>query len=210
MRERARARLEQRGRMRRHLAAALDLVAVDRLRVLARGIGAHLVERPAEVDGRRPRRAQHALGLDEVLAAGRCEGIAVGGRDADRRRAANDHRPDRIGDLGGDCGTRPRPPRAAAVAGRGRRRDRPRGAGSAQARATRASATVGYGRRSCDLGTASARYVGRQHDAVGSGRHGLRREHEVQRLPALHDRGDRVRGDAGSPIRRARRRRRSS
>ena len=62
VRERARPGREQRRRMRGHRAAALDLVAVDRTRMLRRRIVAHLVERPAEVHGSRARLAQNAFG----------------------------------------------------------------------------------------------------------------------------------------------------
>ena len=100
VRQRARARAEQPGGVGGHAPAALDLVGVDRARVLGRRIAAHLVERPAEIDRRRPRLAQHPIGLGQVLPTRGRERIAVGGGDPDRRRAAHHHRPDRVGHLG--------------------------------------------------------------------------------------------------------------
>ena len=81
MRQRARAGREERGRVRGHAAAALDLLAVQGARPLGGRVGAHLVERPEEVDRGRPRRREHALGLVEVLAAQRGEREAVRGGD---------------------------------------------------------------------------------------------------------------------------------
>ena len=62
VRERTRAGVEERRRVRRHRAAALDLVAVELSRGLVRRLGVHLVERPAEVDGGRPRPPQDVVG----------------------------------------------------------------------------------------------------------------------------------------------------
>ena len=114
-------------------------------RVLGRRVVAHLVERPAEVDRRRPRLAQHALGLRRGPRRARP-------RARSRRRRRCRSRARRAPPSSGSprrprppCGTRPRPPRAAAGAGRGRRRGRPRGAGSAQARANVTPPRVGYG-----------------------------------------------------------------
>ena len=85
-----------------HPAAALDLFAMDLARPLGRvGRGAHLAQGPGEVDRRRPRRGEHALGLGEILTAGSGQRVAVGRGDPDRGRAPHGQRPDRLGDLGG-------------------------------------------------------------------------------------------------------------
>ena len=94
--QRPRPRPEQVRGVRGHRTAAGDLVAMDPARPLGRGVGAHLVERPGEVDGGRARLAQHAVGRLQVLAGRRRERVAVGGGDPDRGRAAHDHRPDRV------------------------------------------------------------------------------------------------------------------
>ncbi len=91
---------KQPGGVRRHLAAPLDLVAVNRAGVVRRRVGTHLVERPAEVHGRRPRGAEHGVGCRQILAERGRERDPVGGGDPDRRSAAHDHRPDRAGHLG--------------------------------------------------------------------------------------------------------------
>ena len=70
-----------------------------RSRALARRVVAHLVERPAEVDRRRPRRRERLVRGVEVLPALGCERQPVGGRDADRGRPAHGERPDRLGEL---------------------------------------------------------------------------------------------------------------
>ena len=68
----------------------------------------HPVDRPEQVDRGRPRRRHQVAGLLELdrellRALGRAaphpERDAHRGRDADRRRAANDHRPDRLRDF---------------------------------------------------------------------------------------------------------------
>ena len=64
VRQRARPRAEERSRVRRHPAAALDLFLVQRARPLGARVAAHLLERPDEVHGRRPRLRQHAVGRD--------------------------------------------------------------------------------------------------------------------------------------------------
>ena len=86
--------------MRGHPPAAVDLLAVERTRALGGRIVAHLCERPREVHRRRPRGGEHALGCLEILAAERGEREAVGGGDADRGRAAHDHRADGVRHLG--------------------------------------------------------------------------------------------------------------
>jgi hypothetical protein len=83
-----------------HPPAAVDLRLVERARSLRRGIRAHLLERPDEVHGCGTRVREHPVCSVEVLVACRCERIGVCGGDADRRRAANSERPDRVGDLG--------------------------------------------------------------------------------------------------------------
>jgi hypothetical protein len=60
----------------------------------------HPVERPAEVDGRWPGRAENSIRGVEVLAQLGGERETVRGGDPDRGRAADDHRPDRVRDLG--------------------------------------------------------------------------------------------------------------
>ena len=62
---------------------------------------AHFVERPGEVDCSRTRCEQRAGGLVEVLADRGGQGVAVGGGNADRRRAANRQVPNRLGNLRG-------------------------------------------------------------------------------------------------------------
>src|SRR5438046_2172024 len=72
------------------------------------GHAPHPLERPEEVDGGRPRRRQAFDRRLEVSEKGverrrpalaRGERHAEGGRDADRRRASHDERPDRVGDV---------------------------------------------------------------------------------------------------------------
>ena len=87
--------------MRRHPPAAVDLVLVNPPRSLGARIGLHLAERPGEVDGCRARIGENAVCLVQVLPALSRERVPVSGRDPDRRRTADRHRPDRLGDLGG-------------------------------------------------------------------------------------------------------------
>ena len=101
VRERARAGREEIRGMSRHAPAALDLVGVNAAGMLVRRVVVHLVERPGEVDGGRAGRAQDAIGFDEVVALRSRERVAVGGGNADRRRAADDHRLDRIRERAG-------------------------------------------------------------------------------------------------------------
>ena len=82
-----------------HRDAPGDLVLVDPPRALGGRIGPHLVERPAEVHRRRPRRGERLVGGVEVVALPGGERQAVRGGDADRRRAAHRERPDRLGEL---------------------------------------------------------------------------------------------------------------
>ena len=100
MRQRACAGGQEVGGVRRHPAAALDLVGVQLSRVLVRRLVLHHIERPREIDRRRPRAAQHFVRRDRILAVRNGERVAVGGRDADCRRAAHDHRANGVGDLG--------------------------------------------------------------------------------------------------------------
>ena len=128
MREDAVARLEQRGAVLADAQAAVDVVVVDGLRPGEQGRGdggrrglrrgelglpgsPHLVQRPAQVDGRGPRGQQAARGLLErgpergrVVRArggrlGGRERDAAGRRDADGRRAADRHVADAVRDL---------------------------------------------------------------------------------------------------------------
>ena len=87
--------------MRGHALAALDLAGVDAARPLGRRVGPHLVERPDEVDRRGPGLHEGAVRGIEVFPPLRRERVAVGGRDADCRRASHDHRANSVGDLGG-------------------------------------------------------------------------------------------------------------
>ena len=93
--------LEEPGGVRGHAAAAVDLLLVERARPPGRRLVVHLGERPREVDRRRPGSRECALGLGEVVAAECRERETVRGRDADRRGAAHDHVPDRVGHLHG-------------------------------------------------------------------------------------------------------------
>ena len=86
-------------RVRAHPPAALDLLRVDPPGALAGRVATHLVERPAEVDGRRSRRRERLVGLVEIGAARGGERHPVGGGDADRGRAAHREHPDRVGEL---------------------------------------------------------------------------------------------------------------
>ena len=97
--ERARRRPEELGRVRGHSHAPRDLFLVQRSRPLGRRIVANLLERPHEVDRRGAGLGQHAVCLVEVLAALGGQRVAVRRGDADRRRASNGQRPDRLGHL---------------------------------------------------------------------------------------------------------------
>ena len=101
VRQHARTGRDELDRMLPHPPAALDLVCVDPLGALARRVVAHRVERPAEVDRRRPRRREHLGRGVEVVPALGGERHAVGGRSADRRRAAHGEHADRLRELGG-------------------------------------------------------------------------------------------------------------
>ena len=141
--ERTRPGLEQPGGVAGHAPAALDLVGVNRPRVLRRRVVAHLVECPAEVDRSRPRRAKHALGLGPGPPHARPRARSrtpprSRSRERRARPSSGSPRPPRR-----PSGIRPRPRRAEASAGRGRRRGRPRGAGSARAPAWRESRPAG-------------------------------------------------------------------
>ena len=83
-----------------HAPAAIDLRSVQGAGPLRRGIVAQLLERPDQVDGRRPRLGEDAVGGGEVLPALGRKRIAVRGRDPDRRSTAHRERPDRVRDLG--------------------------------------------------------------------------------------------------------------
>ena len=162
VRERARARLEQLRGVPRHLPAALDLLAVDCSRALG-GSGRRRIRSSAQprLTAVGPARAQDARGLLEVLAARGRERVAVRGRDADRRRAADRERPDRLGHVGGGAASSSTSS-SGAGAGRGGRRGRPRAGRSAQApdphrcpgtlrglRVTRFEQVSRRGRRAC-------------------------------------------------------------
>ena len=87
--------------MRAHAPAAVDLGLVQGTRPLRRRVAAHLLERPDEVDRRRPRLGQDPVRRVQVLAASGRERVPVRRGDADRRSAAHGERPDRVGHLSG-------------------------------------------------------------------------------------------------------------
>ena len=97
--EDARAGREELDRVRGHAPAAVDLSLVERTRPRRRGVVPHRVERPDEVRGRRPGGRENRVRGVEVLTARGSEREAVGAGDADRRRPADHHVPDRGGDL---------------------------------------------------------------------------------------------------------------
>ena len=102
VRESATSRVDQLRRVERHAPAALDLVAVDLTRPLGRIVGrAHLLERPGEVDGRRPGRREDGRSPIRILAVRHRERVAVRGGDPDRGRAPYREGADRIRDLFG-------------------------------------------------------------------------------------------------------------
>jgi hypothetical protein len=100
MRQRARAGPEQVGRVRGHRLAAVDLLLMQATSTLRRRLVAHLGQRPRQVDRRGPRRRERSRRRVEVVATGGRERETVGGRDADRRRAANRELADRRDELG--------------------------------------------------------------------------------------------------------------
>jgi hypothetical protein len=84
-----------------HAAAAIDLLPMYLARARARiGGFMDLPDRPREIDSRRPRGEEDGSGFVEVLPPLCGERVTVRGRDADRRRAAHGHRPDRLGHVG--------------------------------------------------------------------------------------------------------------
>ena len=87
--------------MRSHALAAIDLGLVQGTSPLGRRVVAHLLERPDEIDGRRPRLGQDSVRRVQVLPALGRERVPVRRGDADRRSAAHRERPDRVGHLGG-------------------------------------------------------------------------------------------------------------
>ena len=89
VRQRARAGHEELGGVRRHRAAALDLLRVQAAGVPRRRFVTHLRQRPGEVDRRRPRRGKRARRSVEVLPPRARERQSVRSRDPDRGRAAN-------------------------------------------------------------------------------------------------------------------------
>jgi hypothetical protein len=102
MRERRGAFVEKGCGVVAHAPAALDLGAMEITGPLGEVAVrlAHLLHGPRKVDRGRARGDQYLRRLVEVLASTRGERVAVRGGDADCRGAANDHRPDRIGDFG--------------------------------------------------------------------------------------------------------------
>jgi len=86
-----------------HPGAALDLELVDASRARAGRVAAHLVEGPAQVDGRRAGRCEHGVGRLEILSALGREGVGVRRRHADRGSPANGEAADRV------CHLLPRP-----------------------------------------------------------------------------------------------------
>ena len=73
---------------------------MERARSRGCRVVAHPGERPGQVDAGRARGCEDALGLGRILAAERRERESVRPGDADRRRAPDDHVPNRRGDLG--------------------------------------------------------------------------------------------------------------
>src|SRR5438034_10255293 len=70
VRESARARVEQRGRVERHLPAALGLFAMELARPIGRILGGpYLAKSPGEVYRGRPCRGEHCGGLVKVVAS---------------------------------------------------------------------------------------------------------------------------------------------
>ena len=78
-----------------HRDASCYLVLVDPPGALGRRICPHLVERPAEVHGRRARRRERFVGGVDVVSSRRRERQAVRRGNADRGRAADGQRSDR-------------------------------------------------------------------------------------------------------------------
>src|SRR5262245_1148762 len=72
---------------------------MDRAGSLRRRVAVQLVEGPGQVDGGRSRRTEYSVGQVEILAVRRSERVPIGGRDTDRRRAADDHGANRVGNL---------------------------------------------------------------------------------------------------------------
>ena len=125
VRQRSRAGREQRRRVLGHAPAALDLVRVE-LRARARTRDRPAASRSsaqARLTAVGRERGEHGRrGVEVVPAAGPRARSPYAAAIADRRRAADRERPDRVGDLGGGSAARARPPRRAAGAGRARRR----------------------------------------------------------------------------------------
>ena len=85
--------------MRRQRSTSSSWIAT---RALGGRLGAHLVERPAEVDrGRAGTPASVVVGRVDVLAASPPRAQPVRSSDADRRSPAHRKRPDRLRHLGG-------------------------------------------------------------------------------------------------------------
>jgi hypothetical protein len=126
VRQDARAVLHHRGAVRAHGLAAGDVLVMNELgfpeepvaQFLGRLAGLrtlgedalHAIDRPEQVHGGRPRAGHQVAGLLEIdgeLARALGRALADAERDAvrrghaDRRRAADDHGADRLGDLGG-------------------------------------------------------------------------------------------------------------
>src|SRR5262249_33513918 len=102
VRQHAGSRREQRRRVRRHPAATPDLLPVDLART--RGGGGRstpFAERPHGGDRCRPGAGEPSFSLVEVFAERRRERVAVGGGNADRRRASDGQRANRVGHVGG-------------------------------------------------------------------------------------------------------------
>jgi hypothetical protein len=82
-----------------HPLAALHLLVVERPGALCGGLVAELVERPPEIDRRRPRGCEHLVRRVQVfpVRGGKCETVGCG--DPDGGRAAHRQRGDGVGDL---------------------------------------------------------------------------------------------------------------
>jgi hypothetical protein len=86
--------------MRSHAPAAVDLGIVQGASPLGGRVVAHLLERPDEIDRRRPRLGQDPVRSVQVLTAGSREHVSVCGGHADRGSAAHRECPDRVGNVG--------------------------------------------------------------------------------------------------------------
>src|SRR5262249_61576465 len=95
----ARAVAAELGGVRGHRPATLHLLGVQPAGMLRRGVGAHLLQRPGQIDGGWPRCGQRTGGGIDVLAERGRERNPVRRGNADRRRAAHGELADRDDEL---------------------------------------------------------------------------------------------------------------